>query len=270
MSTIHDALQKAKQTREELATPIPGASAGDVPEPRKGRRVVVGLVLAGLILLALAGLSWFKGTFTKTGEQGDAAPVALAKKSPEPPLRPAPEKRMTPPPAPAHAAPARPRGPDKAPGAAVPPPPPPPARPDPEAQALYEQALAAQTQGDLSRAEEIYRQSLAREPSFDKSLNNLGVILMGRGQNADARRNFLTAIRQNPAYADAYYNLACLSAREKSLPQALAFLRQALHLDPNSREYALKDPDLEPLSGMKEFIELVSPEPEASKATVSK
>ncbi|MEW5737068.1 MAG: tetratricopeptide repeat protein [Thermodesulfobacteriota bacterium] len=119
--------------------------------------------------------------------------------------------------------------------------------------------MAAQKTGDIPGAEQLYLQSLAQDPSLEKSLNNLGVILMGRGQNGEARRNFLTAVRQNPAYADAYYNLACLSAREQSLPQALAFLRQAVHLDPTAGKYAKNDPDLAPLASMEEFKDLVQP-----------
>ena len=52
--------------------------------------------------------------------------------------------------------------------------------PNPEAAAWHQRGRELQLQGDAAAAEQAYRQALALEPLYRRSLNNLAVLLLQR------------------------------------------------------------------------------------------
>ena len=68
-----------------------------------------------------------------------------------------------------------------------------------------------------------------------------------------AEEEFNTALRIDPAYVDALYNKACLSARKGKKDEAMARLLRAAQLDPAVHRWAAGDEDLSILKDVPEF-----------------
>jgi hypothetical protein len=64
-------------------------------------------------------------------------------------------------------------------------------------------ALSCQQSGENGKAERLYREL----PKFAESWNNLGVLLQSQGKTAEARNAFESALKANPALAEAELNL---------------------------------------------------------------
>lgn len=133
---------------------------------------------------------------------------------------------------------------------------------------LLDQAAQWHRAGDRARAEEIYRQVLARDPNHPDALQLLGVIALDQGRHDEAEKLIRQALRQAPGsaalhtnlgnvhqargrleeaircyeaalthdgeYALAYLNLAIAHHRQSRLAAAIGYYRFALALDPNS------------------------------------
>jgi tetratricopeptide (TPR) repeat protein len=84
----------------------------------------------------------------------------------------------------------------------------------------HEQAVAA------------YREAVRLQPEFPSARNNLGNSLVAVGDWAGAEEQFLIAVRQDPAYADAHCNLGLVRLRQGRADEAAACFRRALQLEP--------------------------------------
>jgi hypothetical protein len=79
---------------------------------------------------------------------------------------------------------------------------------------------------------DYYRARLDWYPNDPLALTKLGAFLMGEGKFARAAENFQLAIKTNPDYADAHYELGVLYRQTRRGPLAKQELETALRLDP--------------------------------------
>lgn len=100
---------------------------------------------------------------------------------------------------------------------------------------FFSQGYHAQMEGDLVRAEELYRKVIDLDPNYVAPYNNLVTLLINDAARQKEAEEFCrTAIKLNPDYAVPYYNLSLLlkkdAARQK---EAEEFCRTAIKLNPN-------------------------------------
>jgi tetratricopeptide (TPR) repeat protein len=132
-----------------------------------------------------------------------------------------------------------------------------PLQPGPGAEALYESALKLQRVGRNTEAAMLYERVLVMEPGHVKALNNLGVILMGQKRRGRAAEMLGKAIAIKGDYIDPYYNLACLYAQAGDHAQSLRYLKAALAISREVRQWAAADADLKPLQALPEYRKMM-------------
>jgi len=123
---------------------------------------------------------------------------------------------------------------------------------------LYKKGLEAQVQKKYDRAMVYYNKCLNISPHMAPTLNNMGVILLKQKQYSEAERYFLIAIKESPEYVDPYYNLACLFSQKKDTIQAIEYLKKAVRLSEDARQWAITDKDFEPLYELPEFNMIIA------------
>ena len=112
---------------------------------------------------------------------------------------------------------------------------------------LFQQGNAAETVGNNSQAETIWRKVLdAAVAAYQKAIQlnpndadayyNLGIALSDQKKLDAAVAAYQKAIQLNPNYALAYYNLGNALSKQKKLDAAVAAYEKAIQLNPN---YAL-------------------------------
>jgi tetratricopeptide (TPR) repeat protein len=126
-----------------------------------------------------------------------------------------------------------------------------------DAMALYQRGKADHKSGRLDRAKMWYEKALMADPGCVVALNNLGVLLIKDQNYPAARSRFEKAIHLKPEYVDPYYNLACLFALTDGPEQALRYLKRAISIDPQAKEWAKKDTDLDSLHNLAGFKGIV-------------
>ena len=94
--------------------------------------------------------------------------------------------------------------------------------------ALASRRYAAVFQGD----ERFWNFALERNPGAWLAENNLGSLLLERGETAAAIGHFERALQLNPDYPEAEYNLGLACARAGRLPEAAAHYAASLRLQP--------------------------------------
>jgi tetratricopeptide (TPR) repeat protein len=104
--------------------------------------------------------------------------------------------------------------------------------PEQNADALFEQAQAAEEAGDLAEAERIYRVLMKCDPTDAASPFNLGNVLRATARNVEAEAAFRAATRADPAFAEAWYNLSDLLDEQGRSEAAIDCLRSALRAAP--------------------------------------
>jgi tetratricopeptide (TPR) repeat protein len=82
-------------------------------------------------------------------------------------------------------------------------------------------------------AETLWRDTLRRNPDAFIATNNLGGILLQRGELDPARVLFETSLRLKPDFADGFDNLGLVRHRQGRLDEAVVYYREALRCDPN-------------------------------------
>jgi tetratricopeptide (TPR) repeat protein len=114
----------------------------------------------------------------------------------------------------------------------------------PEAELRYQEALSAQRKGDARKAEALYQRVLTLEPGDVRALNNLAVILMGKREREKAIALFSKAIVLKKDYVDPYYNLACLYAQMNEIDESIWYLKVAMAMNSEIKNWAEKDADM--------------------------
>lgn len=126
-----------------------------------------------------------------------------------------------------------------------------------EAEIRYQEALSAQRRGEIRGAEAIYKKVLALDPDHVRTLNNLGVICMGRKKRERAIVLFSKAIVLKRDYVDPYYNLACLYAQTNEIDESLWYLKVAMTINGDVKNWVRKDADMKNVVASPEFKKIM-------------
>jgi len=126
-----------------------------------------------------------------------------------------------------------------------------------EAEIRYQEALSAQRKGEVGRAEALYKKALALDPGHVRALNNLGVIFMGRKKRERAIALFSKAIVLKRDYVDPYYNLACLYAQANEIDESLWYLKVAMTINGDVKNWVRKDADMKNVVASPEFNKIM-------------
>jgi tetratricopeptide (TPR) repeat protein len=105
--------------------------------------------------------------------------------------------------------------------------------PEQNADALFEQAQAAEEAGDLAEAERLYRVLMKCDSTDAAPPFNLGNMLRATARNVEAEAAFRAATRADPAFAEAWYNLSDLLDEQGRSEAAIDCLRSALRAAPD-------------------------------------
>ena len=101
---------------------------------------------------------------------------------------------------------------------------------------LFQRAVQLHEAGQLNEAEQIYRRILETAPQQPEVLNLLGLVAQAKGVQDEACSLFYQAIRQAPARAPFYYNLAFSLKLDNKPVEALESFEKALALQPDIKE----------------------------------
>ena len=278
MSYINDALQKAQKENKSGYAPYGQIiSTSARKDPRPARRILLAgvLILTALIALTAALLSGPADKKDSAARQRSAlvatrqlppvagAPVTAAKQGSLPaaleaqPARAKPTVLPTPPKsAPDNVAKVSAGVAQKTKGE----PPVPPVKErqaDIDYPAMFAQAVKKQSEGELMEARELYRKVIKNDPRNVQALNNLGVIYMSIKNYRRAALRFNDALAVKPDYADVHYNLACLYSQTRDFARSFHYLQTAIGLNPEVRQWAKNDRDLQKMNELPDFHKLI-------------
>jgi tetratricopeptide (TPR) repeat protein len=109
---------------------------------------------------------------------------------------------------------------------------------------------------DQIKAEELYRQALEIDANHSYSLRNLGILLAHKGDHGAAQGLLERLVARDPTSASGHYILACAHASGGRKPAMLAALKQAIALDPSTRQQMLKERDFDAFKSDADFVAL--------------
>lgn len=101
---------------------------------------------------------------------------------------------------------------------------------------LFQQAIKLHETGELSKAEQIYRQILETTPNNADVLNLLGLIAQSKGLHAQACNWFYQAIKSSPTSAMYYFNLGLSLFNDNKPHEAIDAYQKAITLQPETKE----------------------------------
>jgi tetratricopeptide (TPR) repeat protein len=104
--------------------------------------------------------------------------------------------------------------------------------PERDADALFEQAQAAEETGNIAEAERLYRLLMKCDPTDAAPPFNLGNMLRADGRKVEAEAALRAATRADPMFAEAWYNLSDLLDEQGRSEAAIDCLRKALRAAP--------------------------------------
>ncbi|WP_432808935.1 tetratricopeptide repeat protein [Pantanalinema sp. GBBB05] len=97
-------------------------------------------------------------------------------------------------------------------------------------------ALQHHQAGQVTEAEQLYRQILGQQPDAVDALNFLGALLHQQGRFEEALSCFERVLVQQPNIPDAHNSVAIALRGQGRLAEAIAYYQQALELSPNHPE----------------------------------
>ena len=103
-----------------------------------------------------------------------------------------------------------------------------------DASKLLDEGLAAQTAGDVDKANGKFTQVIEKDPKNKFAYYNLGLNQQNKGEVDEAENNYRSAIRIDPKYAPALYNLGIIRADAGSKDEAVDLYTRATVADPQS------------------------------------
>ena len=113
-----------------------------------------------------------------------------------------------------------------------------------------------QTQ-EYDKALMTYTQALRFFKRDARLLNNIGIVMLAKGQPDKAVNYFRQSRSLSQDSVEPVYNLACAFARLGDSGQAVSYLKTACTMSPEARAWAARDPDLLVLKGVGAFDEIV-------------
>ncbi len=105
----------------------------------------------------------------------------------------------------------------------------------------------------------VLEEARKMKPDEPRILNNMGSVLLAKGDPAQALTYFVQARKSSAEYVEPLYNMACAYARLNKKGAALSSLSQAAAMQPEVRLWASRDPDLASLRDDREFQAIVRP-----------
>lgn len=105
-----------------------------------------------------------------------------------------------------------------------------------EAHRLFEQARREQADGNLLKAEDLYRAATLASPDFGAAWNNLGTVLLEQGRHLDAADAFRIAAEKSPTDPRPYQNLGYVYYERGWTEEALKYYVSALSRAPSNRD----------------------------------
>ena len=105
--------------------------------------------------------------------------------------------------------------------------------PEDDADTVFEQAQAAEENGDPAAAEQLYRRAMKMDPGDPAAPFNLGNVLRAAGRGLEAEAAYRAAVRADPGFAQAWYNLADLLDDQCRTKEAVTCLIHALQAHPD-------------------------------------
>jgi tetratricopeptide (TPR) repeat protein len=105
--------------------------------------------------------------------------------------------------------------------------------PEDDADAVFEDAQAAEESGDAAAAEQLYRRAMKIDPGDTAAPFNLGNVLRAAGRSVEAEAAYRAAVKADPGFAQAWYNLADLLDDQRRTAEAVKCLIHALEADPD-------------------------------------
>ena len=119
--------------------------------------------------------------------------------------------------------------------------------PEPTAEEINANALAAFNAGRLSDARSLFERALRMEPGNAVFRQNVGIVLWRMGELDAARQELTRAISQNPGLSSAYGSLAQIQLAQGDTAGALASLGQYVDRAPPGRDRTLAEAQLRQL-----------------------
>src|SRR5262249_19717097 len=101
-----------------------------------------------------------------------------------------------------------------------------------DADALFEQAQAAEEADDATAAERLYRRAMNIDPHHPAAAFNLANLLRTRGRALEAEALYRQAVERDRAFAGAWYNLADVLDEQGRTAEGIAALERAIEADP--------------------------------------
>ncbi len=111
--------------------------------------------------------------------------------------------------------------------------------------------------GEYDKALLTYTRALRYFRSDAKILNNIGSVLLAKGEMEKAVGYFVQANRVSGDFVEPLYNMACAYAKMGNEAEAVSSLKKAYKMNPDVMQWALQDPDLEELRGIGDFNAMI-------------
>ncbi len=124
-------------------------------------------------------------------------------------------------------------------------------------QALNGKGATYAFQGRYAEGLALINQALRINPDFEYGYFNLGLANeLARNWNA-AISAYQTAIKLDAHDAWAYYGIASIYGRQGNVTQTVAYLKQAIVIEPDAKETAKTEHDFNPVRNSSEFQALI-------------
>jgi tetratricopeptide (TPR) repeat protein len=110
--------------------------------------------------------------------------------------------------------------------------------------------------GKLDEAMEHYRKALAFQPGFTDAMNKLALVHVTKGEYNSALPLYMRMIELQPDSFIAYYNMACMYAKQNMVDKSVGWLKQAVSRGFKDWDFLKKDKDLVNIRSSSYFREL--------------
>jgi hypothetical protein len=122
---------------------------------------------------------------------------------------------------------------------------------------LFREARALATAGKFEAARRTLERAERLDPANPELLKDIGITYYARGDLVAAEKYYLWALKVDPEFVVAHYNLACARALRGNSREALGSLRRAVELGYNAVNELNADHDLDSVRGDPAYQEIL-------------